>query len=317
MALTKAEIATVLRAARAMPMTEPAVTVEDFYGTTLGLSPVLAGSLFPKPDPAGVGAILVSHLTLEREIILRDNCDVPSFVVYETPAGFMISGLCTYYSSVKSLPSDYPVDFVNRLQQSGKIRSQLIGIAKGHRLEALAAALLAVACTYGEATRGSGDQGIDAIGTNHLISIDSLFLDGEINDAKIAPGQKVFILASSKAGLGLSKSNVKIISPAHIRELIGGWLIQRSETSVWRNMGIQMLSPLQLLLVTTYRLSSESKSDCNRLGVQVWGIPELVFLICRYGANGIFSGVGGFSSIDFSNWWAAKESTRIFPAIAA
>jgi hypothetical protein len=317
MALSASQIAKVLSAARSLSMTAPPVTVEAFYGSILGLSSIELATLFPKPDPTGLGAVPVSHLTLEREIILRDKCDIPTFVIYESPTGVFISGVCAYYSGVKPIPADYPLDFLNRLQQFRKIRNQLIGIAKGHNLEALAATLLAAACSYGEATRGSGDQGVDAVGTNHLIRIDSIFLDGEIDDSKISPGQKVFILASSKAGLGLAGADVKIISPAHIRELIGGWLIQRSETSVWRNLGIQMLTPLQLLLVTTYRLSSESKSDCNKLGVQVWGIPELIFLICRYGAPAIFSGAGGFSSSQFTKWWEAKESTRIRPLIAA
>lgn len=317
MALTASQMKLVASRARALPIDAPAMTVEAFYGSVLGLNALQLGALFPKPDVSGIGAIQISQLTLEREEILRDKCDIPSFVVYETPVGFFICGLVTYYKSEKPLPADYPSDFLDRLQQSNKIRNQLINLDKGHNLEVLAAAILAVACTYGEATKGSGDQGIDAIGSNNLIHVDSLFIDGEIDDAKIVAGKKVFILASSKAGLGLTGSDVKIISPAHIRELIGGWLIQRSEASVWRNLGIQMLTPLQLLLVTTYRLSSESKADCNRLGVQVWGIPELVFLICRYGDAKIFSGVSGFSAPNFTKWWDSKNISRIIPPLAA
>ncbi len=313
MVLKAAQIQKVLAAAKALSMNAPSVTVEAFYGSVLSLNPVELVELFPKPDPMGVGAISISRLTLAREEILRDKCELPSFVVYDTPAGPCLSGICTYFLSVKVIPSDYPADFLVRLRQHNKIRTQLLNIDKGQKLEALAAAVLSLACSYGEATKGSGDQGIDAIGTNHLLRIDPVFLEGPLDDSKILPGQKVIILASSKAGLGLSGADVKLISPAHIRELIGGWLIQRSETSMWRSLGIQMLTPLQMLLVTTYRLSAESKSDCNKLGVQVWGIPELIFLICRYGPVNIFSPASGFSSVQFVKWWQEKDLSRIYP----
>ena len=314
MKLTQSQIDAVIAAAKKLSVDAVSTTVESFYGTTLGLNGIELAALFPNPDPLGSAATAVSHLTHAREEILRDNCDIPSFVIYAGPSNVNIVGLCEYYRSVKPKSSGYPPDYISRLAQYASIRDELRAIDKGHKLEALSAALLSLVCSYGESTRGSGDQGIDAIGTNHLIRIDSVFLDGELDDSKIMPGQKVIVLASSKAGLSQRGAETKLINPAHIRELVGGWLIQRSEASMWRNLGIQMLTPLQLVLVTTYRLSAESKSECNKLGVQVWGVPELIFLICCYAPPSVFSAAGTFSVAEFRNWWEAKNATRVYSA---
>jgi hypothetical protein len=311
MALTSAQIAKVLSAARTYPVTGPTQTVEQFYGDTLTLKDIELAENFPSPDPTGLSAIAVGRLTALREEILRDKCEVPSFVIYETTLGHCICGLVHYYTYVK-VAANHPPDFIARLSQMRKVRNQLISIDKGHNLETLAAALLAKICRRGEATKGSGDQGIDAFGEHDLIPIDPVFIDGEINDSKIFPGQKVIIFASSKANVAKSDPP-DIISPAHIRELVGGWLIQRSEVSMWKTLGVQMLTPLQLLLATTYRLSAESKLYCNRLGVQVWGIPELTYLICRYAPSEIFSVSSGFSVSRFEKWWKEKEGTKVFP----
>lgn len=310
MALTPLQIGKVLSAARTFPITGPAQTVEQFYGSTLALNAVELAENFPSPDPSGITAIAVSRLTALREETLRDRCEVPSFVVFKSVLGHCICGLAYYYANVKAAVN--PPDFIARLSQIRKVRNQLISIDKGHNLETLAAAILGIVCTRGEATKGSGDQGVDAFGEQDLIPIDPVFIDGEINESKIFPGQKVIILASSKANVAKSDPP-DIISPAHIRELVGGWLIQRSEISMWKTLGVQMLTPLQLLLATTYRLSPDSKLYCNRLGVQVWGIPELTYLICRYAPNEIFSVSSGFSVPRFEKWWREKEATKVFP----
>lgn len=311
MTLTSAQLSTVLAAARALPLTAVSVTVESFFGAVLSLTTLELAAVFPDPDPQGIAAIAISELTNLRDEILREECEVPTFVIFDSPQGFSIAGLCYYYDNIVST-SNYPANFTRRLTQYQKIRAELVGLDQGHKLETIAAAVLEAVCLKGEATKGSGDQGIDAFGENDLIPIDRIFLDGEIDDAKIYPGQKVIVLASSKANLH-STGAQSLISPAHIRELIGGWLIQRSEVSMWKGLGIQMLTPLQLLLVTTYRLSEDSKALCNRLGVQVWGIPEMTFLICRYGPDNIFAVSKGFSSSKFSNWWQGKELTKSYP----
>lgn len=313
MRFTSKNIDDIRMAAENITFNQAAVTVEKFYQATLGLSSYQIANYFPKPDTDGDAAIAIGQLTQLREHILREKVEVPSFVVYKSSADYFISGLSYYY---KSIGSQYST-FASRLQCAAQIRSYLLGITKGHELEAISAALLGEICEIGEATQGSGDQGIDAVGINSLIPIDPVFLDGDSNEARIRPGQKVIILASSKACLGAATSGeVTSINPAHIREIIGGWMIQRSEASMWRHLGIQMLSPVQLLLVTTYRLSADSKSLCNQLGVQVWGIPELTFLLCKHAPVQIFPSNTSFSTVEFEKWWKPKEGTRIFPQAA-
>ena len=316
MRFNEGQINLVQAAAKSLSMAAAAVTVEEFYGTTLGLTSTELVNYFPRPD-LGDAAIAVSHLTLCREEILRDEAKVPTFVVYEAANDYCIAGISTYYHTISPRGADYPSDFLERLTQASAIRSHLLAFDKGQKLEALAAALLASICATGDATKGSGDQGIDAIGTNHLIRIDPLFLDGIADNKRVLPGQKVIVLASAKANLKAAVTGtVDTISPAHIREIIGGWLIQRSEASMWRHLGIQMLTPLQLLLVTTYKLSSNSKAYCNRLGVQVWGIPELTYLICKFGLPNLFPASRGFSAAEFDNWWGLKDGARIYPQAA-
>jgi hypothetical protein len=58
-------------------------------------------------------------------------------------------------------------------------------------LENLAAAIMHIECDYGEATRGSGDQGIDAIGWKQLVLIEPSFSDGDIRVDQVLPGEKV------------------------------------------------------------------------------------------------------------------------------
>lgn len=123
-------------------------------------------------------------------------------------------------------------------------------------------------------------------------------------------GERLHIIASCKANEGNTAGGIpNTISPAHIRELIGAWMIQRSESGMWQQRaGIKILSPLQLLLVTTYRLSDDSLSLCRRMGVAVWGIPELVYLVCRYAPESVFSASGGPGGPRTQNWSAAGQA---------
>lgn len=315
MALTDGQISKVVGAARKIPIDAPETSVEDFYGVHLGLNQIQLAAALPDPDPNGEVAIAIGHLSLAREQMLRDRCEIAEFVVYSGANGkSFISGLCTYLSKA-GLPSSYPADFLERVKKHKNIRAELLNIDKGHNLELVAAAILSGACSIGEATKGSGDQGVDAIAWSHLIDIEESFSLGAVGDGVVRPGQKVMVVASSKAAIGSNHDEPKIISPAHIRELIGGWLIQRSESGSWRSFGIQMLTPLQLVLVTTYRLSAASKDECQKLGVQVWGIAELIFLICRHAPDSVFfqSGKPVFSPTKFSEWWGKKAHSRLSP----
>lgn len=123
------------------------------------------------------------------------------------------------------------------------------------------------------------------------------------------------MIASCKANeANLSDEIPATISPAHIRELIGGWLIQRSDAGIWRQAAnIKMLSAIQLLLVTTYRLSDESLSLCRDLGVAVWGIPELIYLICKHSPDSVFPchPSSTFDADGMSNWIDSSGNTRL------
>ncbi|WP_148289666.1 hypothetical protein [Ideonella sp. B508-1] len=138
------------------------------------------------------------------------------------------------------------------------------------------------------------------------------FLEGVLgSDTPPRPGHKVFFVASSKASIAAGPTGSALLNPAHIRELVGAWLIQRSTVAAWGSFGLQMLSPLQLVLVTTYRLSDESQFECKKLGIQVWGRTELTYFICKYAPDEVFGNQGGaFSPAEFRKWWRGKQGTR-------
>lgn len=308
MPLQPQEVRLVLSAARNLPLTSPPERVEEFVGRVLQLNPVNHSLYFPIQDPTGTLALAVSHLTKEREKILGDECTIPSFTVYHDPLNVAhIAGFSTHLAYI-----NMDQTLRARLAHFAEVQSELRRIKHGPDLEALAAAILNKECDFGEATQGSGDQGIDAIGWKELVLIEASFSSGDISAKEILPGEKVFLFASSKAfTFGPSKSP-KLINPAHIRELVGGWVIQRSSAGTWQNVGIRMLSPVQMILVTTYRLSPDAKAECRSLGVQVWGLPELIYLVCRAAPANVFDATANFtfSSKNFREWWKERDIAR-------
>lgn len=220
----------------------------------------------------------------------------------------MISGLSVFLSGRVSNPR-----IIARLQHHSSIRATLQTIRKPHDFEVLAAAIMEGLWSFGEATRGSGDQGMDAIGLQELASIDIALNAGDVSSHISFPGQHVFVFASSKVTTIRRRGAATIIQPPHIRELIGGWALQRSEQSAWRRFNVKLLSPLQMVLVTTYRLSVASKALCRDIGIQVWGLPQLIYLICASAPVGVFDGAENFISIEFGKWWRKKRATRMRP----
>lgn len=312
MLLSPTQLATVNNAAASLPDDANELPLEEFMGSVLGLSVVEKASLMPDPDPKGIGAINVSEFTKARDLLVCDKGEVPSYVVYK-PKGqkhYFISGIAAYLSKV---PGGHDPSFLERIKSREAVRRALRRLGQGHDLELVAAAVFSKACDYGQATAGSGDQGIDAVAWKELLSIDEAFMDGLAGSELLRPGNRVYFIASSKAMMDAQGvAPLKLISPAHIRELVGSWIIQRSSIGAWTGLGLQMLTPLQLVLVTTYRLSAEARHDCHKLGVQVWGLPELTYLICRYAPPDVFSGLAGtFSIKKFNAWWRDKECTRL------
>jgi hypothetical protein len=311
MALTAQETRQVLTSARQLTLDAPAERVEVFISRVLGLNPIQQAAYFPGPDPKGLLALAIADLTGKREGILRDEGAIPSFAVYEDNLGiFHVAGLATYLES-----TGFDAAFRGRLSQHEQIRGALRRLRQGQDLEALAAAIMKEHYGQGEATRGSRDQGIDAIGSKELMRIDPSFSDGSIAIPQALPGETVFLFASSKAVIGAGRGRPKLLNPAHIRELVGGWVIQRSARGIWQKRGIRMLTPVQMILVTTYRLSPDAKGDCRDLGVQVWGVPELIYLVCLTAPQIVFDAKNGyaFSATAFRSWWKERHRARIAP----
>jgi hypothetical protein len=314
MALSAQELEQIATAARQISSDAAVERLEDFVGRVLNLNAVQLADYFPKPDPTGQLAIALAEVTGSREAILRDECSIPSYVAFsdalEVP---QVAGFHTFLQS-----RNCDERFLGRLRHHEEIRTALRRLERGHHLELLAAAIMNEHCKYGEATRGSGDQGIDAIGWRELFMIESAFSEGAVGSVEALPGEKVFLFASSKALMKWTKSHrpPKLINPAHIRELVGGWLIQRSSTGIWQKVGIRMLSPVQMILVTTYRLSANARAECRTLGIQVWGIPELIYLICRDAPPKVFDALNAyaFSPSEFRAWWKLREQTRMMAA---
>lgn len=304
------ELKIVTRELRKLAFDAPPQRIESFVSTALGLSPAEKIVLFPVGDD--LEGLVVGQLTEESEQILKRETSIPTFAIYEDAFGtWTAAGFGTYLAQRKFKP-----DLIERLKNHKEIRKSLLSLAKGHDLEVLGAAILANYCDFGEATRGSGDQGIDAIGKLNLIQIDAAFYDGGLGSFTVAdpiPGNNVYLLASSKAVLGGNKADQKVINPAHIRELVGSWLIQRDDIGKWREIGIRMLSPLQLILISTYRLSDDSINECRKLGIQVWGVPQLIYLICESAPSEVFDPAQGhrFSSSELRKWWQTKDATRM------
>jgi hypothetical protein len=312
MRLSPRDVSQFLDFARRLPLDAPAERVEDWLSRILGLNPIQRAEYSPSPDPNALFAIAIAYHTEERERILREDCSIPAFAVYEDSLGvYQIAGLSTYLRTKGHIE-----EFLGRLDHHKKIRAALRRLERGQHLEAIAAAIMREGCGYGEATQGSADQGIDAIGWKELMIIDSAFSDGSVTASQVLPGEQTFLFASSKAVIGHATKQ-RLLNPAHIRELVGGWVIQRSTAGLWRQSGIRMLSPVQMILVTTYRLSTDAKAACRELGVQVWGIPELVYLICKLAPATVFDADNGqaFLADGFRSWWQQRDKDRLMASI--
>jgi hypothetical protein len=280
-----------------------------FIGRILHFSPIERDAILDAETLAGAAG----ELTRQRDDHLDNLLQIPPYVVYADDFGtWHISGLQPFLRN-----EDVPEKIVSRLANHATIRSTLQNIRKKHDFEVLAAAIMDGLWNFGVATRGSGDQGIDAIGLRELTDIHLALKIGDVSTKVSFPGEHVFIFASSKVTAITKRGKPTVIDPPHIRELIGGWVIQRSEQSAWREFNVKMMSPLQMILVTTYRLSVGSKALCRDIGVQVWGLPQLIFLICAAAPTGVFDAGYNFNNVEFGRWWRRKRGTRVSPVLPA
>jgi hypothetical protein len=205
--------------------------------------------------------------------------------------------------------------FVGRMAHHNSVREFLTGIGDGHKLEALAASVLRKIYKNCTLTQRSFDQGVDCFAGQEVLELSSWCCDPDMLFLLRKVGERLHIIASCKANEGnVAGGNPSTISPAHVRELIGAWMIQRSDSGMWQQQArIKILSPLQLLLVTTYRLSDNSQSLCRRMGVAVWGIPELVYLISRHAPDSVFPPANNFtfSPNELDQWLESVQPEAI------
>lgn len=304
MALTSTQLQQLVGAAENLANDAPMERFEDFVARILGLNVMQLSQVLPSPDPLGLKAKAVAEFTKKRDDLIRIDCKIPNYVIATNAAG--VTNVGGFYAYLISAPNANAI-LAGRLRHHNEVRQALLSIRNGHYLEAISAVIMSNLCKYGEATSGSGDQGLDSIGWNELVILDPLF-----SSASVPTGEKVFLFASAKAS---TTGALKVINPAYIRELVGGWVIQRSTSGKWKSQGIQTLSAVQMILVTTYRLSTDARGLCLDLGIQVWGITELIYLISTSAPDSVFDPLNNysFSPQAFRAWWLVKHQNRVAP----
>lgn len=306
---TANQISGLKAAARAILLDAQPLRVSDFIAAHFQLNAIQQADLVTTGFAGATLAEWIAYITDERTIILDRECSLPCFVVYRDQLGVdHIGGLQPYLRH-----KGKTTQFIERITRHREIRTALISLTEGHHLEAVGAAILNGLAISSRATRGSGDQGIDFIGRRALITLDPVFAHGSFPEVRALPGENAFVLGSSKAPETRS-NNRPLLSPHYIRELIGGWTIQRSQAGLWREQGIKMMSPVQMVLVTTYRVSADGKRLCNTVGVQLWTLPELISLVCDAAPNDVFENNAGavrFVPARFRIWWMAHHNNRL------
>lgn len=280
------------------------VALDGFAATVLGLNASQLSSIFPdRTAPAGderyvFADRLAATLDARRRNALQTEARISSAVLVKrtdaltNESNYWIMGLGDYLRR-----NHEPEKFVKRMAQHNPVRDYLTGISDGHKLEALAACILGKIYENCTLTQRSFDQGVDCFAGQQVLELSSWCCDPDMLFLLRKVGERLHIIASCKANEGnTAGGNPSTISPAHVRELIGAWMIQRSDSGMWQQRArIKILSPLQLLLVTTYRLSDDSQSLCRKMGVAVWAIPELIYLICRHAPELAFAPANDFS----------------------
>jgi len=299
------QVSRVTRDAQRLALNAAAMRVEHFVADSLNLSTADRVTLL---DPTGK-ALIVAELTSRRESLLFIDGSIPRYVLYSDAAG--TDQICGFTEYLSQHVTDKRM--VSRFEHYADVIKYLRKMKTGHDLEAVAAAILDELLSVGTATSGSGDQGVDAIGWSSLVNIDSACVDGFVKAVGDNREMKVFAVVSSKQFRYPDSGPPTTISPAFIRELIGGWLIQRSSHSAWQSSGLKLLSPIQLVLATTYRLSPDSRLLCDSLGVHVWSVPQLVYLICAVAPDSVFDSTSGhrFDGWGFRRWWQNYHDHRL------
>jgi hypothetical protein len=301
---------------------KPEIELTEFAAMELRLNPSERASLFPElnsppEDERRVTlALSAASLAARRKKLLEKDGRLPEGVVFMRSSTLLnsptyyVEGLLAYLAR-----NDEDPLLVGRLRHHAAVRAFVAGIGDGFLLEALASAILGNLYETCYPTQRSFDQGIDCVASSQILKLHSWCCNADVLPEIEHLGERMHIIASCKANEGNAPNGIPAtISPAHVRELIGAWLIQRSESGLWtRRAGVKLLSPLQLLLVTTYRFSDASLSMCRDLGVAVWSLTEITFLICRHAPDAVFPANAGFAfnQTAMETWLAAADATRV------
>ena len=312
-----AQITAIKAAAAALALDAPAERVTTFFATQFSLNTTQQADLVTTGYDGATLAEWTAYLTEQRQDLLDSQGVIPTYVVYQDVyAVDQIAGLKTYLDYRSTGADSAETKISARIAFHAEVRAAISGLRQSHHLEAVGAAILHGLAVGGKATKGSGDQGIDFIGNKALIELEAAFRSGSMPKVRSFPGDRTFVLGSSKAARNGKRP---LLSPVAVRELVGGWLIQRSQAGLWREQGIHLLSPVQMVLLTTYRLSDDAKRLCNTIGIQVWNIPETIALVCLSAAPNVFNedvGPSKFMAANFRAWWYAFQTNRLPAPVA-
>lgn len=295
--------------------------LENFVVGILQLNPSQRSKKFPDGDPdADKDRLLRLDLIASRLVAASQHAIAKGGILDAVIIKKKDQALSSEYYYVlgleKYLAQGGETDrFINRTKNIHRLRAILGSISKGLFLEALTAAILRTIYTDANATQGTNDQGIDCLAKTQILPIQSWCCAPDTLAALSYTGSHLHIVTSCKANEGSSATGTPdTISPAHIRELIGAWMIQRSSSGAWQKpASISLLAPIQLLLSTTYKLSDASSLLCKDLGVAVWGITELIYLIIRHAPESVFPPASGhaFDKASFDAWVLSANNSRL------
>ncbi len=306
MAIDPHQLRVLIDAASRVAIDAPSQRLDKFIAAVLKLNPYQVNAVFPLPDKSGERALLISQITNRRLDLLREKGTIPDFVIHKVKDVPRISGLETYLKSIK-VPHPLPT----RVRQHRRISTWLRSIKRPANLELLAEKILAESVGAAFRTPSSRDEGFDAIGGSEFLAISSAFSAGDIESREIGP--KLFVVASAKANIGKKA----VLTPTHIRDLIGSVMMHRTASGKWSKEGIRHLTPVQAILVTTYSLSAPSRELCHGMGIEIWNLPELVYWICRTAPPAVFGEPTSlsFDGTEMRRWIQTPTVSRVVSTV--
>lgn len=320
---TNDTLKSIVAAFRALPTTSPEKPLSNFLTEVLSLNPSQIATLLPDQAASPndkrfitLGKIAGKLESVRKEIIEAET-RIPSAVLYSrrnlagTADEYFVAGLSDFV-----LKAFGDLQYAKRVEQTERLREYLLKISDPGILESLAAALLSGEYPNCLPTQKTRDQGVDCLASRAILELESWCCAPDKSPTVSTVGESLHVIASCKAMDGSVSNTVSsnLLPPAHIRELVGGWLIQRTDSGMWQRLqGIKPLAPVQLLLVTTYRLSDPSLKLCRQIGVSAWGVPQLIARICKSAPETVFPKAHGFAfqPAAMELWHSAFGITRM------